>query len=118
VLLDDQPQPPQPPVTGGQPPAGQTQPPAGQPQPQQPGRRGGRGGGGGGGGKPTVISKANPGESFYHDGGWKDLYDYKFADEKHNHTANFCIKVLAVSLEPKAAPAAIIAAEPVKEPGK
>jgi hypothetical protein len=126
VLLDDQPQPPTPPATGQpptppatQPPAGQpptppaTQPPAGQPQ---PGRRGG--GGGGGGGKPTVISKANPGESFYHDGVWKDLFDYKFADEKHNHTANFCIKVLAVSLEPKAPIVVAPAAETAKDAGK
>jgi hypothetical protein len=56
---------------------------------------------GGGGKKPIVISKANAGESYYMDGGeWKDLYDYKFVNPEwatFDHTANFCIKALAVS---------------------
>src|SRR5262249_3650194 len=48
----------------------------------------------------TVVSKAGPGESFYHDGsGWKDLYDYHFDNPKYDHSANFCIKALAVSAE-------------------
>jgi photosystem II stability/assembly factor-like uncharacterized protein len=48
----------------------------------------------------TVVSRAGPGESFYHDGsGWKDLYDYHFANPKYDHSANFCIKALAVSAE-------------------
>lgn len=49
---------------------------------------------------PWVTSKAGPGESYYHDGtGWKDLYDYKFADPKFDHTANACIKALAVAAD-------------------
>lgn len=49
---------------------------------------------------PWVTSKANPGESFFHDGtGWKDLYKYRFADGKFDRTANFCIKALAVATE-------------------
>lgn len=55
---------------------------------------------------PTVISKANPGESYYHDGTrWRDLYDYKFDNPEwatFDKTANFCIKALGVQLpEPK-----------------
>ena len=49
---------------------------------------------------PTVISSANPGESYYHDGtSWKDLYDYKFDNPEwatFDQTANFCIKALGV----------------------
>jgi C1A family cysteine protease len=46
---------------------------------------------------PKVISTANPGESYYYDGtAWRDLYDYVFPTEEWNHTANFCIKALAV----------------------
>jgi hypothetical protein len=46
---------------------------------------------------PKVISRANPGESFYHDGtAWRDLYEYVFPNEEWNRTANFCIKALAV----------------------
>lgn len=61
-------------------------------QSRQKGQRQGR--------PPWVTSKAGPGESFYHDGtGWKDLNEYKFAEEKFNHTANLCIKVLAVAAE-------------------
>lgn len=37
-----------------------------------------------------VNSTANQGESYYYDGGWKDLYDF-------NATANFCIKALGIS---------------------
>jgi hypothetical protein len=49
---------------------------------------------------PWVTSKAGPGESYYHDGtGWKDLYEYKFADPKFDRTANFCVKALAVAVE-------------------
>jgi hypothetical protein len=51
-------------------------------------------------GGPIVISKANPGESFYFDGtGWRDLYDHRFnnpAWTTFDHTANFCMKALAV----------------------
>ncbi|MDA7978651.1 MAG: lectin like domain-containing protein [Pirellulales bacterium] len=51
---------------------------------------------------PTVISKANPRESYYHDGsGWRDLYDYKFDNPEwatFDKTANFCIKALGVEL--------------------
>src|SRR5262249_23200700 len=51
-------------------------------------------------GKPWVISKAELKQSFYFDSGeWKDLYDYKFNDPKFEHSANFCIKALAVSAE-------------------
>lgn len=68
--------------------------PAGAAQP--PGRGGARG--------PWVTSKAGPGESFYHDGtGWKDLYEYKFAESKYDRTANVCIKALAVTVEQPAA---------------
>ncbi len=52
------------------------------------------------GGKPIVISKAERGESFYHDGRqWLDLYDYQFANPNwgiFDRTANFCMKALAV----------------------
>jgi C1A family cysteine protease len=99
VLLDQ----PQPPVKGEQPPAKVEQPPAKDQQPQK------KGGKGGGGPKPIVVSKANPGESFYFDGSqWKDLYDYKFenlpawataANVPYDHTANFCIKALAVKAQ-------------------
>jgi hypothetical protein len=43
-----------------------------------------------------VESQSNPGESYYYDdsGVWLDLYDY-------NNTANFCIKGLSISSEPK-----------------
>jgi C1A family cysteine protease len=54
---------------------------------------------------PLVVSKANPGESYYHDGaGWQDLYDYKFANPSwatFDRTANFCMKALAVSVNVK-----------------
>jgi C1A family cysteine protease len=60
----------------------------GQPQPK------GKGG-------PIVLSKANPGESFYLDGTeWKDLYNYKFENPEwatFDGTANFCMKALCVS---------------------
>jgi hypothetical protein len=50
---------------------------------------------------PLVISKANPGESYYWDGSsWKDLYDYRFENPNwatFDHTANFCMKALACS---------------------
>jgi hypothetical protein len=98
VLLD------QPPAKGDQPPAKGDQPPAKQPD-QQPQKKKG---GGGGGAKPIVVSKANPGESFYFDNAsnkWLDLYEYKFqnlpawataANVPFDHTANFCIKAMTV----------------------
>lgn len=67
---------------------------------EQPKTKGGRPGGGEPAGGPWVLSKANPGESFYHDGSkWNDLYDYKFTESKFDKTANFCIKALAVATE-------------------
>ncbi|MSQ94045.1 MAG: hypothetical protein EXR98_05755 [Gemmataceae bacterium] len=49
-------------------------------------------------GGPIVISKANPGESFYHDGtAWRDLYEHRFDNPKwatFDKTANFCMKAL------------------------
>lgn len=55
------------------------------------GRKGANGG-------PVVISKANPGESFYHDGtGWRDLYEHRFNNPDwatFDRTANFCMKAL------------------------
>ena len=80
-------------------------------QPQKGKGGKGKGGGGGGGGKdkPVVLSKANPGESFYFDGfEWKDLYNYTFvspdwavrANANFNHTANFCMKALTVKAVP------------------
>jgi C1A family cysteine protease len=102
VLLDQQP-----PATAVQPPAKADQPPK-KDEPKkgaQPQKKGGKGGGGGGAGKPVVVSKASPGESFYWDGyEWKDLYNYTFvspdwavrANVNFNHSANFCMKALAV----------------------
>jgi C1A family cysteine protease len=58
---------------------------------------------------PVVISKANPGESFYWDGyEWKDLYNYTFvsppwavrANVNLNCSANFCMKALTVKAAP------------------
>jgi hypothetical protein len=50
--------------------------------------------------KNIVFSKANAGESYYFDGKeWKDLYDYRFENPPwgtFEHTANFCMKALAV----------------------
>jgi hypothetical protein len=50
--------------------------------------------------KNIVFSKANAGESYYFDGKeWKDLYDYRFENPPwgtFDHTANFCMKALAV----------------------
>jgi len=96
VLLD------QPPVGTQPPPAKKDeQPPKKDEQPQ---KKGGKGGGGSA--KPIVISKANPGESFYHDGiEWRDLYDYQFtmpqwavsANVTFNQSANFCMKALCVT---------------------
>jgi hypothetical protein len=52
-------------------------------------------------GGPIVISKANPGESFYLDNGvWKDLYQHRFDNPNwatFDRTANFCMKALAVN---------------------
>jgi C1A family cysteine protease len=49
-------------------------------------------------GGPIVISKANPGESFYFDGKeWRDLYDHRFQNPDwatFDRTANFCMKAL------------------------
>src|SRR5262249_55299605 len=53
-------------------------------------------------GGPVVLSTANPGESYYHDGTkWQDLYDYRFDNPDwatFDKTANFCIKALAVAV--------------------
>lgn len=49
---------------------------------------------------PLVLSKANAGESFYFDGTWKDLYEYRFENPNwatFDRSANFCMKALAVS---------------------
>jgi hypothetical protein len=63
-------------------------------QPQQKGNKA----------KPIVLSKANPGESWYLDGTqWKDLYEYKFNNPDwatFDRTANFCMKALCVSAAP------------------
>jgi hypothetical protein len=52
-------------------------------------------------GGPIVLSKANPGESFYLDGTeWKDLHNYKFENPEwatFDGTANFGMKALCVS---------------------
>jgi C1A family cysteine protease len=54
---------------------------------------------------PLVISKANAGESYWWNGKeWVDFYDYQFEDVSHNHTANFCMKALAVNVNGKPAP--------------
>ncbi len=46
----------------------------------------------GGGSKTIVPSTANPGESFYKEGGiWKDFYDYN-DPSGFQHTGNLCIK--------------------------
>ena len=49
-----------------------------------------------------MISKSNPGESFYHDGkAWVDLYEYRFTNPEwgtFDRTANFCMKALAVEM--------------------
>ncbi len=55
----------------------------------------------GNGGDPltVVLSSANPGESYYHDGAnWQDLFSFDFEDPTWgiwDQTANFCIKALA-----------------------
>ncbi len=51
-------------------------------------------------GGPVVLSRANPGESYYFDGSWKDLYEYRFENPTwatFDRTANFCMKALAVN---------------------
>jgi C1A family cysteine protease len=69
------------------------------PEKKEPGKKGG---GGGMKKNPIVISKANPGESYYHDGkAWVDLYDYRFTNPMwgtFDRTANFCMKALAVDM--------------------
>ena len=54
---------------------------------------------------PLVISKANPGESFYFDGmAWRDLYEHRFNNPDwatFDRSANFCMKALAVNVDPK-----------------
>ncbi|MSU79350.1 MAG: hypothetical protein EXS16_14830 [Gemmataceae bacterium] len=49
---------------------------------------------------PLVVSKANPGESYYHDGTqWRDLYEHRFQNPAwavFDRSANFCMKALAV----------------------
>jgi C1A family cysteine protease len=97
-----------------QPPAKAEQPPAKvdpkvEPKKEEPKAKGKGGKGGGGGGKPIVISKANPGESFYWNGtAWMDLQEYHFevlpawattANVAFDKSANFCIKALAVSAQ-------------------
>jgi hypothetical protein len=56
-------------------------------------------------GNPIVISKANPGESYYFDGkAWVDLYEYRFTNPTwgvFDRTANFCMKALAVDADKK-----------------
>jgi C1A family cysteine protease len=51
-------------------------------------------------GPVIVVSRASPGESYYFDGkAWRDLYDYRFENPPwatFDHTANFCMKALAV----------------------
>jgi len=91
-----------------QPPKKDEQPQKKDEQPQKKGFKGGKGGGGEP--NPIVLSKANPGESYYFEGGqWKDLFDYKFqelpswaatANVTFDHTANFCIKALTVKSAP------------------
>ena len=49
---------------------------------------------------PIVVSKANPGESYYYDGTWKDLYEHRFENPTwatFDRTANFCMKALAAN---------------------
>ncbi len=47
--------------------------------------------------RTIVNSAANPGESYYRSGSeWLDLYDYDLGNPDWNHTANFCIKGLAM----------------------
>lgn len=95
VLLADPPDVAPMPRRGGQPGQGG--------QPAQGGARG-----------PWVTSKAGPGESYYHDGtGWKDLYEYKFADSKYDRTANVCIKALAVAVEQPAIEVKAVETKPV-----
>jgi len=51
----------------------------------------------GGSQRVIVESTANAGESYYRSGAdWLDLYDYGFIDPTWDHTANFCIKGLAI----------------------
>ncbi len=51
---------------------------------------------------PTVVSIANPKESYYHNGAqWLDLYEYKFDNPDwatFDKTANFCIKAIGVNI--------------------
>lgn len=50
--------------------------------------------------RTIVESSANPGESYYREGGeWLDFYDYE--NSTWTGTGNFCIKALAKSLPPK-----------------
>ncbi len=53
-------------------------------------------------GGPIVVSKANPGESFYFDGAmWRDLYDHRFDNPTwavFDRSANFCMKALTVNV--------------------
>jgi C1A family cysteine protease len=51
--------------------------------------------------RTIVESTSHPGESYYRSGSsWLDLYNYQFNDSSWDHTANFCIKGLAVGPTP------------------
>ena len=53
---------------------------------------------------PEVISKAAPGERGWDGKDWIDFYTYKFENPKHNQSANFCMKVLAMNANGKPTP--------------
>lgn len=75
--------------------------PAKQPEKKEPEKKDPEKKGGAKRANPIVISKANPGESYYFDGkAWCDLYDHRFTNPDwavFDRTANFCMKALAVS---------------------
>ncbi|MBN2560575.1 MAG: hypothetical protein JXQ75_06565 [Phycisphaerae bacterium] len=56
--------------------------------------------------RTIVESAASRGESYYWSGSsWEDLYDFAFSDPSWDHTANFCIKGLAVETGLRVTPA-------------